>query len=169
MPTMRRVLMAGAILTIAFAGVACEYDYFFLAFEIECGLDERGDPMRCYPVNKWNPIYCAQFPSSPFEILAGAYLFEFDMDIPEGMPASPFPNKLQAELVGYDADGDMVFRQRFRKWKVNRQTGRVEEAVEVPILRMVPYGGRLCINAKTKGAELLHGWKAGLLFEPIEA
>lgn len=164
---MRRLLMLVAILVVGLGTVACEYDYYFLAFTVQCPLDDDGEPTRCYPVKKWNPVYCATFMSSPFEIWEGPYKFELDLDIPAGLPSMPFPNKFQVELVGYDMDGARIFRERFKRWPVNRQTGRVEQTVQIKNDLIVPYGGMLCINTKTTGADILPGWQAGFLFEPI--
>ena len=153
----RRIVLLGVAMAIMFGGTACRYDYFFLAFEIEC----------CFPEREWNSIYCIDFPQSPFEILAGPYKFEFDVDIPSGMEVMPFPKKLQPELVGYDAAGGMLFRERFKRFKFNRQTGRLEETPEIRNERVIPAGGRLCVNARTFGGELMPGWKAGVLVEPL--
>jgi hypothetical protein len=163
------MILMFAVVAVGLGTIACEYDYYFLAFEIECPLDDDGQPTRCYPVKRWNPVYCATFMSSPFEIWAGPYNFELDLDIPAGLPTMPFPSKFQVELIGYDMDGARVFRERFKRWRVDRQSGRVEQTVQITKDLVVPYGGMLCINTRTTGADIYHGWKAGFLFEPIEA
>lgn len=164
---MRRMMFLVTALVVALGTIACEYDYYFVAFEVECPLGDDGQPTRCYPVKQWNPVYCATFMSSPFEIWAGPYKFELDLDIPDGLPAMPFPKKFQVELIGYDMEGTRLFRERFKRWKVDGQTGRVEQSIQIAKDLIVPYGGMLCINTRTTGADIYPGWKAGFLFEPV--
>ncbi len=160
----RRVLMIPLLLLAVLVMSGCRYDYFFLAFEIEC---EFGDDV-CYEKGRWTRFYCARFESSPFELMAGPYKLELDMDIPALLQGQGgFPRKLQTELKGYDADGDMAFKVRSKRWKVDRQSGRVEETLNFAKDMIVPVGGELCLDVKPIGGEIRPGWLAGVLFEPI--
>lgn len=158
---MKRRWLPIALLVLTLAAAGCRYDYFFLAFALECPL---GDP-DCYPVNEWHEIICIRYESSPFELFAGLYDLELDLDADE--VGGRYPRRLQAELMGYDMEGQRAFRYRGKRWKVNRQSGRIEERLTVNKDLIVPYGGELCINLRTKGAPLRNGWLAGILLEAV--
>ncbi|NKB87288.1 MAG: hypothetical protein GKS06_03590 [Acidobacteria bacterium] len=156
------------VLALLLLGGGCTFDYFFLAFTVECPYDEDG-PLRCYPKNRWNRIRCTTFVSSPFELYAGNYKLEIDIDEAAARLAS-FPAKMQVALEATDSDGKKVFTFKPKAWKVNKQTGRVEETVKVSKDYVVPTGGQMCIDLKTKGGgELIDGMLMGILWEPLIA
>jgi hypothetical protein len=154
----RRVSPPFLLLVAALAFTGCRYDYFFAAFVIE--------GVAPYPPKEWTRVICQRFESSPFELRAGDYSLEFDMDIPSGVSGS-FPRKLQAELRGYDVDDEMLFRYRTRRMPVDRATGRIEQMLTVQRDLVVPVSGEICLLIKPIGSAVIPGWLAGVLFEPV--
>ncbi len=169
----RRTLVLSVVALMLLAN-ACTFDYVFFAFNVQCPYDDDGHPTRCYPRSRWNRVKCTVFASSPVELYAAFYSLELDLDEPpsEGDDARAvgFPRKLQISLTGTNAEGTRLFRFRPPAWKVNKATGRIERTVEVTEDLVVPPGGQLCLDIKTKGTnELVNGMPLGLLWEQMAA
>ena len=157
----------------------CKWDYWFLAYTIECPHNENG-PTRCYPSNKWTLIRCTQFVSSGWEMLAGNYnlelAFEAGTAVGRTTRAVGFPKKLQVELTGTDEEGNTVFTLKPPQWKLAKTArkakagARIDATVEVENDLILPAGGTVCLAIKTKGRnEFLDGMLAGILFEELPA
>ncbi len=167
-------LVAAALVTSA-----CNWDYWFLAYTIECPHNENG-PTRCYPSKQWIVVRCTQFVSSGWELFAGNYnmelAFEAGTAVARDARAVGFPKKLQVRLNGTDAEGKNVFTFRPPVWKLSKATGKaragvnVKKTVEITNDLVVPAGGTVCLSIKTKGRnQFLDGMLAGILWEELTA
>lgn len=106
------------------------------------------------PAGQWTKYSCLKFPVSPFEIPAGDYAIQGDIDAANGM--ARFPRKILTMYQPFDADWNRAGRPMRVTIPVDRRTGMFDVIRSLGGLE-VPEGGALCAYAKPKGKGLLEG------------
>lgn len=142
---MRKRVAILVALVLAGSGLGCNVDDLYLA-----SLFIEGD---IYP-GEWTQIMCVSHPLSAYELLAGDYWIQGDLE--PGTTNGRFPRKFQYMIRGYDALMQPITPKIRGAFPINKRTGTFD-TVETFRQLEIPMGGQICYYGKVKGMPILHG------------